>query len=86
MKNIIRDILVNLIWNEIYTLWSENISTFFYKTKNKKNSSCFLYKKKKTEIDILNRMILITSMLIIYLHDYIMISFMFSNEVVKIKG
>ena len=45
MKNIIRDILVNLIWNEIYTLWSENISTFFYKTK-KKNSSCFLYIKK----------------------------------------
>jgi hypothetical protein len=60
------------------------LAPFFYKTKNKK--IVVFYKKKKTEIDILNRMILITSMLIIYLHDYIMISFMFSNEVVKIKG
>jgi hypothetical protein len=85
MKNIIRDILVNLIWNEIYTLWNEKLAPFFfYKTKKKKNSSCFHI--KKTEIDILNRMILITSILIIYLHSYIMISFMFSNEVVKNKG
>jgi hypothetical protein len=48
MKNIIRDILVNLIWNEIYTLWSENISTFFYKTKNKKIVLVFyIYKKNR---------------------------------------
>jgi hypothetical protein len=60
------------------------LAPFFYKTKNKK--IVVFYIKKKKEIDILNRMILITSMLIIYLHDYIMISFMFSNEVVKIKG
>ena len=61
------------------------LAPFFYKTKNKKIVLVFYIYKKK-EIDILNRMILITSMLIIYLHDYIMISFMFSNEGVKIKG
>ena len=60
------------------------LAPFFIKQKTKKQFLFFIY-IKKTEIDILNRMILITSMLTIYLHDYIMISFMFSNEVVKIS-